>query len=216
MTDKKATLKIFGSLVSLFLVSGLLIVSSVILFRPQSFAWLADNREVNGGGMQVTVDTLDIEASYYCKGPDDADYVEMNSLESAFAGLLPGDTVWVKILYESRENMDHTALVYLSTFDGCEVPLVIEGRYYYLGTQLKVMETGEFFLEPPADYLSYDDEQSLSDMELGEVQLPAGETAEFEFSVQFVNYADVNQSAYEHFGSAGNECCYRTVTSVFE
>lgn len=215
MTEKQKTLRIFSGLVSLFLMSVMLIVTFLTLLRPWSMAWFATNKEVNGNDMQVKVDGLDITISYYCKGPTDADYLKTDSLKNVFEGLLPGDTVWIKIKYDNGENVDRSVKVYLSCFDGCEAPLVIDGRFYYLSTQLKVVQTGDFLLNPPIDSLSYETEQSLSDLKVGELTIPSGASDELEFSIQFVNYTDVDQSAYMNFGNIGSECCNRIITSDF-
>ena len=213
MTEKQKTLRIFSALVSLFLMSVMLIVTFLTLLRPWSMAWFATNKEVNGNGMQVKVDGLDITISYYCKGPTDADYLKTDSLKNVFEGLLPGDTVWIKIKYDNGENVDRSVKVYLSCFDGCEAPLVIDGRFYYLSTQLKVVQTGDFLLNPPSDSLSYETAQSLSELKVGELTIPSGASDELEFSIQFVNYTDVDQSAYMNFGNIGSECCNRIITS---
>ena len=196
-------------------MSVMLIVTFLMLLRPWSMAWFATNKEVNGNDMQVKVDGLDITISYYCKGPTDADYLKTDSLKNVFEGLLPGDTVWIKIKYDNGENVDRSVKVYLSCFDGCEAPLVIDGRFYYLSTQLKVVQTGDFLLNPPIDSLSYETEQSLSDLKVGELTIPSGASDELEFSIQFVNYTDVDQSAYMNFGNIGSECCNRIITSDF-
>lgn len=214
---KTIRLKIFGSVASLFIVTVLLIVSSVVVFRPRSFAWFADNREVGAGGMQLAADTLDITMTYYIKGPFDTEYVKIETFESVFDGLMPGDTVWLKVAYESGEAADHSVKVYLDSFDGCETPLLIDGRYYYFSTQLKAVELDKFLLAPPADKLSYEAQQTLPSLELGTLTAAANSVSEFEFSVQFVNYTDVNQNAYQGFGTLGEgERCYRVISSEFD
>ena len=215
MTEKRIVFKLFGGLVSLFLMSALLIVSTVILFRPRSFAWFGSNDKVTGEGMQVNLDTLDITMTYYSKTSSDAEYEKINSFANIFDGLVPGDTVWIKVVYANGENKDHSGTVYLSGFDGCENPLVIEGRYYYLSSQLKVVKTGEFLMPPPTDFVSYDSQQSVSQVQVGTVDIAANSSAELEFSVQFVNYTDVDQNAYKNFGSVGTEHCYRIILSDF-
>lgn len=218
MTERQKTLKIFSGLLSLFFVSGILIVAFLALLRPWSMAWFATNKEVSGSGMQVKVDGLDITISYYCKGPADADYVEIDSLDNVFDGLLPGDTVGIKIKYENGESVDRSAKVYLSCFDGCEAPRVKDGKYYYLSTQLKVLGKDEFLMTPPDDLLSYETEQNLSDLSdllIGELTIPSMNSKEFEFSIQFVNYSNKDQSVYVNFGNEESECCNRIITSDF-
>ena len=217
MTKKKAKLKLFFAFISLFSASVLLILSSIVLFRPNSLAWFASNMNLSANGMQVNVDKLDITMTYYRKGPSDADYVQIQSFESIFDGLFPGDTVSLKVTYDSKEAEEHNVTVYLSGFDGCEVPIVIDERYYYFGSQLKIVETDEFLLTPPADFVSYDAEQECAAKTVGTVTIPAKSTADFEFSIQFVNRADTDQNAYQGFGSLGlGERWYRNISSEFE
>ncbi len=214
--EKKTAFKLISGFASLFFISVLLVVSSAILFRPNSLAWFADNDTVNASGMQVKADKLDVTISYYRKGPSDSDYVEIESFDSIFEGIMPGETVKIKLAYDSKETEDESATVYLSAFEGCETPLVIDGRYYYFGTQLKILENDEFLISPPVDYVSYGEEAEASDILLGEVTVFANSVTEFEFSVQFVNYPDVDQNAYQGFGTLGEgECCLRTITSDF-
>ncbi len=216
MTEKKTTFKLIGGLVSLFFISVLLIVSSAVLFRPDSLAWFADNDTVNANGMQVKADKLDITIAYYRKGPADLEYVEIESFDSLFDGLLPGETVKLKVAYDSKEEKEESVTVSLSVFEGCEVPLIIGDKYYYFGTQLKVLETDEFLMAPPADYIAYEEDETPSDIELGSVTLTANSVTEFEFSIQFINYPDIDQNAYQGFGTHGEgECCLRTITSDF-
>lgn len=217
MAEKKALFKLIGAFVSLICIFVLLVISSVILFRPDSLAWFADNKNVNANGMQVEIEKLDITMTYYRKGPSDTDYVKIDSFESVFDGLVPGDTVWLKIAYDSKESKEYSVTVYLDSFDGCEAPLIIDGRYYYYGTQLKILETGEFLLSPPADSISYESESQPQDRKIGTVSLSANSITEYEFSIHFVNYSDKDQNAYQNFGSLGEgECCYRVITSVLD
>ena len=178
MAEKKALFKLIGSFVSLICIFVLLVISSVILFRPDSFAWFANSKNVNSSGMQLEIEKRDITMTYYRKGPSDTDYVKIESFESVFDGLVPGDTVWLKIAYDSKASRDHSVTVYLDSFDGCEAPLIIDGRYYYYGTQLKILETGEFLLSPPADSISYESESQPQDRKIGTVSLSANSITE--------------------------------------
>lgn len=224
--DQKSKMKIFGGFASMLVLLVLVVASSFVLFRPDSFAWLAHRDQVTANGMETDVKMIDVHITYYQKTIADGEYEELDSFGKIFEGLYPGDTVWIKVSYENVDDIDHTVKISLTGFDGCEVPLVIDNvddnedddEYYYLGTQLKVLAEGvdAFLLAPSDNLVSHEAEQTVSNIALGSLALPAGETTEFEFSIRFVNYASVDQSAYRNFGSQGDECCYREITSDFE
>lgn len=199
---------------SLVLVA--LLVSSVALLYSYSLAWIATNDTVFTGNMQLKATSFDITMTYYKKGQDDAEYTEITSFASIFEGILPGETVWLKVAYDSKEDEERTADLYLDSFDGCEQYILDDGKYYYFSSQLKIVETDEFLLTPSANLLYYDREQPLPRVRVGEVTIAENSVTEFEFSVQFHNYIDVDQSAYQGFGTTRDEFCYRTITTDFD
>jgi hypothetical protein len=108
-----------------------------------------------------------------------------------------------------------TFAVRLEVPEGGELPLVIDGRYYYLSTQLKLIERDLFLTPPPNDRLAYDSPVTPTDTGVGEVTVPAGGTAELIFTVTLVNYPDLDQSAYQGFGTLGaGEACHRRIVSA--
>lgn len=207
--------KMVSHMVSLSLVMIALIVSSVTLLRSLSAAWFAENKKVDAENMQVKADSFDITMTYYRKDKNDSDYVEIDSFNNIFEGMLPGDIVWLKIAYDSKEDVSHNATVFMSSFDECEKPIRIGENYYYFSSQLKIMETNQYLLDPPQNSVSYTQEQSLPNREIGDVSVKANTITEFEFSIQFVNYTDVDQNTYQNFGLIADEFCYRIITSDF-
>ena len=210
------TLKVFGGVTSLLSLLVMITISLVILCSPDTFAWFANNEEVYSNGMQLKVDTLNITMTYYRKGPSDSEYEKINSFASIFSDLVPGDEVSVKIVYDSKEDEDYSASISLDSFDDCETPVVIDGKYYYLASQLKIVKTDEFLLEPPENLLSYDQPQTLSNLTVGTLTVAANSESEFEFTVRFENYLDVNQDAYQNFGVDNDGKCYRIITTTFD
>lgn len=197
----------------LFLVMLLLVGASLVLFRGSSFAWFSNNRQNGVRGMQTEVSGAGITIEYYKQSPDGEGYLPLLRPEEIFSGMMPGDSVRLLVRYTSHAEADISLSVRLSVPEGGEVPLTIGGRYYYLSTQLKVVETGEFLLAPPDDLLSYGAPVAPTDTELGTVTVPAGGEAELAFSVMLVNYPDTDQSAYQGFGTGGEETCYRQILS---
>ena len=198
----------------LVIVLFLALLGAAFVLFPGSFAWLSRNEEVGGGGMQVTIEGTNVSVTYY-KAVGDGDFIPLSSPEDMFSGLLPGDTVRIKAEYVSGANKAVDLALRLTVPEGGEIPLVIDGRYYYLSTQLKLDEQDVFLLTPPDDRLAYDTEQAPTATEVGEVTVPAGGTAELVFTVLFVNYPDLDQSAYQGFGTLGSgEACYRRRVSV--
>ena len=187
------------------------LLASLVLLGDGSFAWFSRNTKNSVRGMQTKVDSIEILVKYY-KSTDGVDFVALTSPEDLFADMMPGDCVWVRADYTSYADTDETLAVRLEPTEDGDTPLVLDGRYYYLATQLKIEETDEFILTPPGDRIAYDAPVAVPVTELGEVTVPAGGEASFLFCVTFVNYPDADQSAYQ--GTVG---CYRTVVSeIFE
>ena len=191
----------------MLIVLILLFLATLVLFQDGSFAWFSRNVKNNVGGMQVKVDSVVITVKYY-KAVGDGNFVPLASPEDLFAGMMPGDSVKIRVDYESHAAEDTLLAVRLEPTEDGDSPLEIDGRYYYLATQLKIKEIDEFILTPPADRVSYDAPVHVPVTELGEVTVPAGSSASFIFTVTFVNYPDADQSAYQ--GTLGS---YRTIVS---
>ena len=195
-----------------FLVLLLLIGSALILSNRGSLAWFSRNRESGVSGMQVEVEGLGVSAEYYAASPAGGEFLPLTDPESLFAGMMPGDSIAVKVVYRSHAEEDVTLSVRLALPKEGETPLELDGRYYYLSTQLKLVEKDVFLLAPPPDRLAYDVPAVPSDIALGDVAVPAGGEAFLLFTVMLVNYDDLDQSAYQGFGTAEvGGSCYRRI-----
>ena len=208
--ERRLALRISAEAFLMFFVMTLLLLAALALFQDGSFAWFSRNVKNKVGGMQTTVDGVDITVSYY-KENTDGEFVPFSMPEELLAGLMPGDSVRIRVDYQSHADRDVTLAVRLAPTEDGDTPLVLDGRYYYLATQLKHTETDAFLLAPPPDRIAYDAPAPITVTELGSVTVPAGGEASFYFGVSFVNYTDADQSAYQ-----GHEGCYRQIISEIE
>ncbi len=212
--QKSAKIKVIKSLVSCIVVFCLLSVSLVAFLFNDSLGWFASNNSVDAHNMQVSITGTDVHIEYYYKTSDMNDFAVMSTPEQMFSGLVPGDMVDVRVLYvsEDRRNLQITTnLDYESEY---EIPLVLEDKYYYFSSQLKLNGT-TFLLDGADGGLSFDSEQTPSDIELGQFVLSAGAEYVLEFSIEFVNL-DVSQDLYQNFGASDStERCYRVIHSEY-
>ena len=202
MQERKIALKIYGEALLLLLLLALLSVGILYIFKPDSLAWFSKNEQVTSGGTTLDTDAVAVTMQLYAKGPRDDDFVAIASLDHIFSDLMPGERVTFRVEITNNENTPYTVGVAFEAFDGCETPLVLDGRYYYLSTQLRIVETGEYLLAPPTDFLSYESEMALENKTADSVTVPAESTAETTFTLEFVNYADIDQNAYQGFGES--------------
>ena len=208
--DRRFAMRLSAEGFVMLIVLILLFLAALVLFQDGSFAWFSRNMKNDVNGMQVKVDSVEITVKYY-KAVGDGVFEPLASPEDIFAGMMPGDSVTIRVDYGSYAEHDVTLAVRLESTEDGDTPLEIDGRYYYLATQLKIVETDEFILTPPDDKIAYDAPVPVPVTELGEVTVPAGSTASFSFTVTFVNHPDADQSAYQ--GTLG---CYRTIVSAIE
>lgn len=211
---KKINPSLVKPAISCIAVFCLLVTSTIALFGNGTLGWFGSNDEVSASNMQTSIRGTNVELSYYAMGPDDTEYTEITSFAHIFEGLVPGDTVRLKVKYVSTDDRDLLISPYLDYEDGCETPLVVDGRYYYLSSQLTV--DGTPMLSGTADGLSFDSAKTPEDISLPSFTLNAGATYELEFSVSFQNL-DIDQSVYENFGSSdAGEKCFRVIHSDYE
>jgi hypothetical protein len=200
----------------LSLLLSLIVFSVFVLSDQESHAWFTTNKEASANNLQLKAEDLDISIAYYRKGAHESEYTRIDSFSSVFDGMMPGDTVSLKVEYTSNEARAYKATVCFDCPDGCEAPLLQNEKYYYFGTQLKINATGEFLVTPPTDFLSYTSPQVPERLELGTLEIAAGASSYIEVQITFVNYDDVDQSIYQGFGSNGDAVCYRVISSSFE
>lgn len=202
MQERKIALKIYGEVLLLLLLLALLSVSVLYIFKPDSLAWFSKNEQVTSGGTTMDTDAVAVTMQVYAKGPRDDDFVAIASLDHIFSDLMPGERVTFRVEITNHESTPYTVGVAFEAFDGCETPLVLDGRYYYLSTQLRIVETGEYLLAPPTDFLSYESEMTLENKTASSVTVAAQSIVETTFELEFVNYADIDQNAYQGFGES--------------
>jgi hypothetical protein len=167
--------------------------------------------------MQVGIDGYKIDIAYSYKKNGDADYSELSDFSELFSSFMPGDTVALKVTYTNNDSVARKITSVLEAPVGCEVPLQIDGRYYYFSTQIRVVETGDFLIAPPDDKLSSDSLLTAESIAIGTLTLASGATDELVITFEFVDYADVDQNVYQGFGDADSVgVCYRVVASSVE
>lgn len=235
-TKKATPLFLHGAyIVALFCLLGL----SVIILWNNSVAWFANNKQVGADGASVTLKELGITDKYYAaKGTDE--YAEITTWAHLFENISPGDTVKIKAEYQSTSDIERTVKVYFENLNGNDTPLTkdvtvtaadgsttTEKRYYYLGTQLKITSVtlssgtkageGQFLTTPPENSIYYTAEQAPNKIELGSFTATKGTTYTVEFTVEFVNYTDIDQNDYQGYSSGDRtENCLRQVVAYVE
>lgn len=223
---KKQIPLILHSVLAIVLVC-VIIVSAIIIMNP-SVAWFATNDRVNANEAAVDLSTLGITDKYYSRYGD-GEFAEITSLAHVFEKLTPGDTVTVKAEYTSEAQEDINLKVYFRDMGDGEVPLVTEdGKYCYFGTQLRVTQktmngatpedVNAFLVEPPTDKVYYDAQAAANDIHLGDITVTAGATYTLEFTVEFINYPNIDQNVYQKFGAKtdSTEKCYRQLVAIVE
>lgn len=201
-------------------------VTAIIYFN-RSFAWFADNKNVTANGAAINLAEFGISDVYYSKGVGAVDYTEISSWNHVFQDMNPGDSVSIKASYTNHSDDTHVLRVYLGLYDGTEeTPLVKDDKYYYFSTQLKITDVvlndaaqsvadNTFLMTPPADKIAYGAEQTPQNVFITEISLLPDESATVEITVQFVNYADVDQNDYQGFGE-GTESCFRQLIAFID
>jgi len=207
--------KIYSKAITLSIILGTLITSLTFFFNSGAFAWLAREDEATATGMQTQIIGADVSISYYYKLADDTEFKELTDFNAVFKSMVPGDRVQIRVEYDNLSEKAYTVSVAIECPDGGETPLVIDGKNYYFSTQLRIVESGDFLTTPPADKVSSETALLPNIVSLGTVALDAQGEGELEFTVEFVNYPDVDQNAYQSFGSSGSGgSCNRVITST--
>ncbi|MGN1078428.1 MAG: hypothetical protein ACI4ST_07910 [Candidatus Gallimonas sp.] len=200
---------------------------NVVIYFSRSFAWFANNENVEANSTTVNLAEFGISDAYFFKGVGADDYTEISSWDLVFQNMNPGESVSIKGQYTNNSDKTHTLSLYFGLFDGStETPLVKDGKYYYLSTQLKITDVvvngvaqsvsdEKYLMSPPADKIAYDTEQTVQNVFIAEIPLFSGESATAEITVQFVNYSNVNQNDYQGFGQ-GEENCFRQLTAFID
>ncbi len=114
------------------------------LFGNHTFGWFSSRQDVSANGMQVAIDGFDVTASFrVCKlGASDTtgDYAPADDLSNIFSDLVPGDKVYVEVTLTNNEDSAFNVSASIDPID--ETPRIIDGGYYYLGSQLRLIYDG--------------------------------------------------------------------------
>ncbi len=220
-----------------------LLLVSVAILMNNSVAWFSHNKEVTAGGASVTLKELGVDATYYvvdAKGTR-TDIVQETDWRHIFQDLGPGDTVTIGATYSSADQANHTLKVYFKALE--EVPLtktvknesgVDQTRYYYLGSQLKVVDAnkvisdtqkettvvGEFLVTPSDNQIYHTTQATPNEIALTPTafQITSESPCTWEFTVEFVNLPTVDQNDYQGFGkdTTKEEKCWWQLIAVVE
>ncbi|MGN1066759.1 MAG: hypothetical protein ACI4QH_03010 [Candidatus Fimimonas sp.] len=198
--------------------------ASLLVYFNRTLGWFADNRNVSASGAEVTLAQYGIEGTYFAKGANEAEFSQKDG-DFGFGGIAPGQQVSMQARYVNNSTETRTLSVYLGLLaNEVETPLVLDDKYYYLSTQLKIVaisvngqsvQENKFLMTPPTDKLAYDAEQTVENVLVAQFDLLASQTVTVEVTVEFVNYADVDQNVYQGFGN-GTENCFRKFIAFIE
>lgn len=206
--DKKQT-KVIQSAISCIAIFCLLSLSLILLLGNMSLGWFASNESVDADKMNVRIDGTEIIVAYYYKTAQMADYAEMTAPEQMIEGLMPGDTVRIRVEYTNKDDRSFSLSPYLDYEDGFEAPLVSEGRYYYLSSQLRVNDT--LMLSGATDDLYFTEQQTPTDIYFDAIEgIAPEETKELEFTITFI-HLDKDQNMYQNFSGR----CIRAIRTDY-
>lgn len=199
--------------------------ASVLVYFNRTLGWFADNRNVSASGAEVALAQYGIEGTYFAKGANEVEFSQIDG-DFVFSGIAPGQRVSLQARYTNNSAENRALSVYLGLLaTDVETPLVLDGKYYYLSTQLKIVaisvngaaqsvQDDKFLMTPPADKLAYDAEQTVENVLIAQFDLLASQTATVEVTVEFVNYADVDQNVFQGFGNGAGKCFRKFIAFV--
>ncbi len=241
-TNKKLLTKSIAGLSFFCLV----FFTAIWVFATQTFGWFSQSDNANANGINLTPDGLKISAEYYVIEKDGTE-TEITAWDKIFENIFPGDEITLKVVYNNLMNESYSSTVYLAPYDDGEIPLVKNNgttdEYYYLGSQIKVVGStaksgdnevidglfGEYLVKNDDENVFFENAQTISNTVIATgVFLPAAVvgsdgtvtagTLTVTVTLQFVNFSDKDQNAYQGFGAlvegdAGypNGKCYRYV-----
>lgn len=197
---------------------------SIVIVCNSSVAWLISNKNLDAGGMPLSIEDIGITEEYYYKNGSSEEYRKLTDSEKIFDGLLPGDAVSVRAIYENISEKSRNVTLDFTVPSSGEIPLVANGKYYYLSTQLRITEINNngsisspnvFLLTPPGNLIYFEEAQTPTDIHIADFSIAPGERVTVEFTVEFVNYTDIDQNVYQGFGQGG-ERCFRHIVAYTE
>ncbi len=236
---KRLLIKTGFTAISLLLV----LILGIYVLAGDTFAWFSANKDSNAGGMNIRPEGLDITASYSYQGVGMTDFAAVTSWEELFSGMVPGDSVCLKAVYENNMSKAYTASLFFSPEQNGEIPLYTDfdrdgtNELYYFGSQLQITavtqqnstatvtgsdNVGAFLVANPTnDTVSFAQAQTVTDTLIAQgLTLPAHDgtnpgTLTVTVTVTFLYLPTINQNAYQGFGTsdAGERCCRFLVTT---
>ena len=122
--------------------------ASLLVYFNRTLGWFADNRNVSASGAEVTLAQYGIEGTYFAKGANETEFSPILPRGFVFSGIAPVQRISLQARYVNNSAENRALSVYLGLLaNEVETPLVLDGKYYYLSTQLKIVEifvNGEF------------------------------------------------------------------------
>lgn len=215
--------------VCLFALSFVMLMASVFTYMGTAFGWFSSNKSVGANGANIDVSLLDVKAEIKIADRDSQKGQVDENGNISFINLRPGDTVCVELTLTNNSDRELKADFSLLAPVGCETPVISEGKYYYLGSQLRIKEvsfSGEIVSQTGEMYLL-----SAAWGETTEAKAPVGlslhtgatlpaktaagsEARTFAVTFEFVN-ADFDQSILQNFGEAEGQTCYRRLDAAY-
>ena len=124
--------------VCLFALSFVMLMASVFTYMGTAFGWFSSNKSVGANGANIDVSLLDVKAEIKIADRDSQKGQVDENGNISFINLRPGDTVCVELTLTNNSDKKLQADFSLLAPAGCEIPVISEGKYYYLGSQLRI------------------------------------------------------------------------------
>ncbi len=214
----------------------LVFFTAIWVFATQTFGWFSQSDNANANGINLTPDGLKISAEYYVIEKDGTE-TEITAWDKIFENIFPGDEITLKVVYNNLMNEAYSTTIYLAPYADGEIPLVKNNEYYYLGSQIKVVGStaksgdnkaidglfGEYLVQNDEELVCFNESQTISNTVIATgVTLPSAVqnngavtagTLTVTVTLQFVNFSDKDQNAYQGFGASveiGGETTYNS------
>lgn len=195
----------------------IVLVALIVGYLSYSFGWFAKNDNVKGGGLGISAQDASVEIT---KITSEGGVVKTNQLAVDFNDIIPGDSVTVVITVTCYKELP-SLQIDISAPSGCETPVVDNGLYYYLGSQILITEftyngtalnvdaVGKSLMaSSPED--GWGTTQTLTPVDITLHSLSPLTVGEHVFSLKFTFYnAPYEQNILKDFGKTPGQICYR-------
>lgn len=220
--------------IAVMLTGGLLLTVLISLMKDETFGWFSMNKNVNATGAAVSALTKDAEiliapGSYADGEWEYGEFVPLSpSTELNLSDFtIPGTAVRFKLRLRNKSDsipISVTEFGFAEYGDVNEVPVTIDDKDYYLGTQLTAcLVSGDPEERTAAQYLASYADGTSGDLTAAAAlvlctdttEIAAGGTVDWIVELRFVN-EDRDQNAYADFGEDGNGVCTRQIYFMVE